>query len=80
MELGSPPSESGHSGTPLYGHPYITDRFVLPVKKIINLALQTLVTCAFSIYFVSIMLTVDIVLSYNDDRFPSVHSIFSIVT
>ena len=44
-------------------------------QKIVNPTLRTLVTCALSIYFVTIVLIADIVLSQNDDRFPSVHSI-----
>ena len=50
--------------------------FIFPDKKIVNPAFRTLVTCALSIYFVTIVLIADVVLSQkNDDRFPSVHSI-----
>ena len=49
--------------------------FIFPDKKIVNPALRTVVTCALSIYFVTIVLIAEIALSQNDDRFPSVHSI-----
>ena len=51
------------------------EQFRLPRQKDRYPALQTLVTCALSIYFVTIVLIADVVISQNDDRFPSVHSI-----
>ena len=51
------------------------EQFRLPRQKDRYPVLQTLVTCALSIYVVTLVLIVDIVLSQSDDRFLSVHLI-----
>ena len=53
----------------------LNGQFRLPQQKDRYPALQTLVTCALSIYFVTLVLILDIVLSQSDDRFLSVYLI-----